>query len=214
MHKYYLVLIAFFLGFAQHSSAHPHSWVNLKSEFTLDEQGRLTSLTQHWEFDVYYSMMTIADMMNEHGDKQEGLALLSKSMTKSLKAYHYFSELKVNNTLIKLPSPSASQLITTVSGGQEILTLSMHFEFRSPKRIENKPVLFRVFDPTYYIDMRHYTASKVIIHTQNAAECSTTVALPEVSDELVEYANSLDKAQKNTEGLGNSFAEQVKVNCV
>jgi ABC-type uncharacterized transport system substrate-binding protein len=214
MNTLYLVLIAFLFSFSKYSLAHPHSWVDLKSEFTLDEQGRLTSLTQHWEFDVYYSMMTIADMMNDHGDKQKGLVLLSKMMTKSLKKYHYFSELKINNTLVKLPPPSNSQLTTKLSEGQEKLKLSMHFEFQHPKTIENKPISFRVFDPTYYIDMRHYKASQVIIHSQNATECSTTVALPEASDELVEYANSLDKTQKDTQGLGNSFAEQVLIHCI
>jgi len=163
---------------------------------------------------VYYSMMTIADMMNEHGDKQKGLALLSKMMTKSLKKYHYFSELKVNNTLVKLPSPSESKLTTKLSDGQELLKLSMHFELAHPRSIENKTLSFRVFDPTYYIEMRHYKRSQVTIHTQGATECSTTIELPEASDELVEYANSLDKTEKDTQGLGNSFAEQVMIHCV
>mgnify|MGYP000675210907 CR=1 FL=1 len=214
MNRFNLVLIAIFLGFSHYSLAHPHSWVNLKSEFTLDEQGRLTALTQHWEFDQYYSMMTIADMISEHGDQQKGLLILGKSMAKNLNRYNYFSELKVNNMLIKLPFPSSFKLETKLSDEQDILTFSMHFELPHPRPIKKKPVSFRVFDPTYYVDMRHYKASQVIIHAQNGTECSTTVELPDTSDELVEYANSLDKSQQDTQGLGNSFAEKVIIHCV
>jgi ABC-type uncharacterized transport system substrate-binding protein len=214
MNKFHTLLLALLLSISDYALAHPHSWINLKSEFTLDQQGRLTALTQHWEFDMYYSLMTIADMMNEHGDQQKGLGLLGKGMTNSLKKYNYFSELKVNNRLVKLSLPKDFKLVTKLSDGKEILKLSMHFELPHPLAIENKPISFRVFDPTYYIDMRHYKASQVIIHTQNATECSTTVELPETSDELVEYANSLDKSQQDTQGLGNSFAEQVMIHCV
>ncbi len=214
MNKFSGVLVAIFLGFSQFSLAHPHSWVNLKSEFTLDEQGRLTALTQFWEFDEYYSMMTIADMMNEHGEQEKGLLLLGKAMTKNLKAFHYFSELKIDTTLVKLPLPSEFKLETKLSDGQQILKFSMHFEFTHPRTIKNRPISFRVFDPTYYVDMRHSKASQVIIHTQTTTECSTTIALPDTPDELIEYANSLDKSQQGTQGLGNSFAEQVIIHCM
>ena len=214
MHRFHLILALLLFSGSEYASAHPHSWINLKSEFTFDKQGRLTKLTQHWAFDVYYSMMTSADMMNEHGNKEKGLAFLSKTMAKSLKQYDYFSELKVNNTLVPLPSPTQSELVMVLSEGQEILKLSMQFEFLQPKQIEDKPISFRVFDPTYYIDMRHYTASQIILHTQNALECSTTVALPDTPDELIDYANSLDKSQESTQGLGSSFAEQVVIHCI
>ena len=64
-----MLLLALF--WSSHIAAHPHSWINLKTDFILDDQGRLSGITQHWEFDAYYSMMTYADIMNEHGDEQD-----------------------------------------------------------------------------------------------------------------------------------------------
>ena len=195
-------------------SAHPHSWINLKTEFIMDDQGRLSGLTQHWEFDVYYSMMTYADMMNDYGDEQKGLLKLGQGMVNSLKGYAYFSTLELNGHLIQLDTPYDQTLRITYPKGQQTLTLTMHFELSKAQVIENKTLSFRVFDPSYYIDMRHYTASQVIIHTKNATECSSTVTLPEPPDELVEYAASLDKTQKDTTGLGDKFAEKVTIHCL
>ena len=84
----------------------------------------------------------------------------------------------------------------------------MHFDIETPQVVENKTISFRVFDPSYYIDMRHFSTSQIIIHTKNATECSSTVELPEPSDELVEYAANLDKSQTAKNGLGNQFAEK------
>ena len=77
--------------------AHLHSWITLKTEFMLDEKGRLTELQQHWEFDVYFSMMTLADIMNEYEDQKKGLEQLAKDMVNNLRSYDYFSELNIDN---------------------------------------------------------------------------------------------------------------------
>jgi ABC-type uncharacterized transport system substrate-binding protein len=202
------------LYWSSHSYAHPHSFINLKTEFSLDDQGQLSGLIQHWEFDVYYSMITYADMMNDYGNEQKGLLKLGQGMVNSLKSYAYFSNLEINGRLIQLGTPYEQTLSITYPKGQQTLTLTMHFEIDKPQAIENKTISFRVFDPSYYIDMRHYSASQVIIHTKNATECSSIVELPETSDELVEYAASLDKNQKNTTGLGDKFAEKVTIHCL
>ena len=59
--------------YAQSVAAHPHYWISLKADMILDEQGRLSKIRQQWAFDVYFSMMTVKDVVNEHGDKQTGL---------------------------------------------------------------------------------------------------------------------------------------------
>ena len=213
MSKTSLVLILLLVLFTAQSKAHPHSWISLKSEFELDTEGRLTSLTQHWEFDVYYSMMAIADMMNNYGDQQKGLKLLAKDMAKNLKSYQYFSSLKIDNRALDLPEPSETMLNIVEKDEQQILKLSMQFKWSLPRPIENKSVSLQVFDPTYYIDMRHYDASQITIRSLNASECETTVQLPDPSDEMIEYALNLDRTQKDTQGLGENFAEQVLIHC-
>ncbi len=211
---FFQVLLLFTFFWSSYLSAHPHSWINLKTEFILDDQGRLSGLTQHWEFDVYYSMMTYADMMNEYGDEQKGLVKLGKGMVNSLKNYAYFSNLELNGRLIQLGKPYDQALRISYPKGQQTLALSMHFKLSKAQVIENKTLSLRVFDPSYYIDMRHYTDSQVIIHTKNATECSSSVTLPAPSDELVEYAASLDKTQKSTTDLGDKFAETVSIFCI
>ena len=194
--------------------AHPHSWITLKTEFMLDEKGRLTELQQHWEFDVYFSMMTLADIMNENEDQKKGLEQLAKDMVNNLRSYDYFSELKIDNQPVALTKPSDYSLTTAFKEGQQQLTLNMRFKLTDTRPIERKTLSWRVFDPTYYIDMRHHKTSQVLIHKKNATECSTSIELPEPSDEMIDYASSLDRSKKDTEGLGAYFAEKVLIHCL
>ncbi len=193
--------------------AHPHSWITLKAEFLLDEESRLTGLIQHWEFDVFYSMMALADALNENGDERKALRTLGEGMVRNLKKHNYFSELAIQGRRIKLSPPTQWSLDTVLVDGERRLDMKMHFTFSSPSAVENQTLSLRVFDPTYYIDMRHYTATQIIVHAKNATECATTVELPDTPDEIIEYAASLDKNQKNTTGLGDQFAERVLLRC-
>jgi ABC-type uncharacterized transport system substrate-binding protein len=62
--------------------------------------------------------------------------------------------------------------------------------------------------------MAHTTESNINIIGGNATECSKTLELPELSDDLINYAQSLDQTQKDTDGLGADFAETVLIRCI
>ncbi|MGK0476309.1 MAG: ABC-type uncharacterized transport system substrate-binding protein [Oleispira sp.] len=147
----------------------------------------------YWKFDVYYSTIRLADIKNGHGNQEQGLRKMAKEMTKNLKNYHYFSELKVENRLIKL---------------------TKHFSMVNPLDVKGKALSLRVFDPTYYIDMRHQKPSQILIHNNKGEKCSIYIETPKPSAEIIEYATTLDRTQKNTKGLGNYFAEQLLLSCL
>ena len=77
-----------------------------------------------------------------------------------------------------------------------------------------KTLSWRVFDPAYYIDMRHQKLSQVTLHKGNDTECSTRIEQPNPSEEIIAYATSLDRSQKDTKGLGDYFAEKVLIHCL
>ncbi len=211
--QYLLKLLVMLTLLPIHAYAHPHNWITLKTEFTLDERGQLTALLQHWKFDIYYSEIRLADIKNEYRDQQQGLDQVAKEMAKNLKNYNYFSELKINDQLIALTEPSTRSLSTVFEKDQQQLILTMGFKLEEPWSIGNKTLSWRVFDPTYYIDMRHQKLSQILIHKSKDTECSTHIESPKLSEEMIKYAASLDRTQKNTQGLGDYFAEKVLIRC-
>ena len=54
--------------FAPSASAHPHSWIDLRSEAVFDDQGRLAALHETWLFDEYYTAFVIKHSLKGKGD--------------------------------------------------------------------------------------------------------------------------------------------------
>ncbi|ARU58090.1 MAG: DUF1007 family protein [Pseudomonadales bacterium] len=206
------VFLAIF-GLIAGVQAHPHSWIELNTRFVLDKQAHLVQIRQRWEFDVYYSMMTLADSRNEYGNDTTGLPQMATKMIRNLKAYGYFSKLSVDGANIALAMPDPYRLSTKAKNGHEVLELEMIFDIQQGMNIENKTLHWQVFDPTYYIAMIHVDENSIEIIGGDATECSRKIEFPDPSDDLIEYAQSLDRTQKNTEGLGAAFADMIVVNC-
>lgn len=194
--------------------AHPHNWIALNSSFVLDGHARLIQIQQRWEFDIYYSMMTLADVLNEHKSEAIGLPKAAEAMIRNLKSYGYFSVLSLNGAAIDLGMPDDYSLIKNERDGQIVLELEMTFDLKDSLPIEHKTLAWQVYDPTYFIAMNHATENNIEIVGGNATECIKTLQFPEPSDELVDYAQSLDRSQKSIDGLGASFAETAFIKCI
>ncbi len=193
--------------------AHPHNWITLKSEFIIDEKGLLTELHQYWEFDVYFSMMTLDDVMHESRVQPNSLQLLATDMVNNMQSYRYFSQLQIDNRAVALAKPTDYALSTVSHDGQQQLLLYMRFQLPNPQQITDKTLIWQVYDPTYFIDMKHNDISQVIMRMENDKQCSTAIEQPKPSDDLLDYALSLDQSEKNTQGLGAAFAEKVIIQC-
>ena len=199
--------------YVQSVSAHPHYWIKLKADMILDEQGRLTAIEQHWAFDVFFSMMTVADVVKEHGDKATGLSKMGDQMINNLAGHQFFSVLTIDGSEVALPKPSVYQLTENTQQEQPILELEMRFDMTPPLAIKDKSLVWSVFDPTYYIAMNYATVDNVIIREEQGAQCQSNLDVPSPSSELIEYAQQLDRTMKDTDGLGINFAEKVRINC-
>ncbi len=206
-----LFLICLFFTGVVHP--HPHNWIALKSTFLLDDDSRLVSIKQRWTFDFYRSLIMHADLLNEFGSEARGLPTTAENMIKNLESYRYFSNLSVDNSPITLGVPASFELIKTENDGQLILVLEMTFDVKKNIKVENKTIAWRVFDPTYYIAMNHSTERDINIVGGDATECAIALEFPKPSAELIDYAQSLDRSQKDTDGLGASFAETAFITC-
>ncbi|WP_161569588.1 DUF1007 family protein [Veronia nyctiphanis] len=208
------IFALFLLAFSSTSvQAHPHNWIDLKSRFILDDEGRLTQVKQRWEFDDYFSMMTLADIVTEHGSEEEGLPKMADQMIENLSKYGYFSVLAFEGQKLTLNKPQEYQLIAHKKDGQPILELQMLFDVEDSFPIRNKTISWQVYDPTYFIAMNHTKDDSIEFIGGKATKCASDIKQPEPSDDLTAYALSLDRTQKETDGLGEKFAETVFIHC-
>ncbi len=200
--------------FAQSASAHPHSWIDMKADMILDEQGRLVAITQHWSFDTYFSMMTLADAVSEHGNKEIGLRKMASKIIDNLTEHRYFSELTVDGLEIELPQPTSYRLSEYTGAAVPTLQLEMRFDITQSPTVSDKNLAWSVFDPTYYIAMNFSNVTNVSIRGAQAEQCQLQLDLPQPDFELIQYAQSLDQTRRDTDGLGIHFAETVRINCL
>lgn len=195
------------------ASAHPHNWIELKTTFVLDSQFRLSEIKQIWKFDIFYSMITLADIMSEYKDEQTGLDAAARAMITDLEEYNYFSFLKVKNTSIPLSEPYSFRLYKASDDPSANLEMEIKFALSPAVSIDNVQTEWQTFDPTYYIAMLHPDTQSIEITGNQNINCSVTIEDPNPSEEIINYALSLDQTQRQTNGLGKHFAEKVRINC-
>lgn len=194
--------------------AHPHNWVTMRSEFKLNEGGKLVSINQIWRFDFFFSAILIAETVNEWQQPlHKALEFEARRMIKNLKPYRYFSVLSVDERTIQLPIPNHYELQVVTSEGQEFLELTMRFELDQRPTFTGVEISWAVYDPTYYIAYSHEHAGNVRILHAPTLYCSKQLKLPKLTEELIMYAFSLDQTQQDTDGLGLTFAEKILIKC-
>jgi len=216
MLKRLLTLTIFFLlsCISARALAHPHNWISLGSQFLLNTDNQLIEIKQTWEFDTFYSVITSADIMNTYGDMETGLKPTADAMADNLKPYHYFSKLTINGKDVALPAASEANLTASGKDMDTVLTLELTFRFATPVVLTNQDVIWSVYDPTFYIAMTHPSIEAVTIVGGTSIECGQELKIPSPSDEMIDYAASLDQTQRDTEGLGDLFAEEVVIQCI
>ena len=200
-------------AFPDRIEGHPHNWIALNSEFILDRDQRLVEIRQRWEFDALYSAITLDNMRREYGDEKRGLVGFAEKFVTNLKYYNYFTQFNIDGTSIDLPKPGSYQLKRIIRNDQSVLELEMHFRMENPLTLQDQILSWSVYDPTYYIAMAHYDVNDVVIRGDTASQCKKDLIESTPSNDMIQYAQSLDRNQKNTEGLGINFAQQVRINC-
>lgn len=193
------------------ASLHPHSWINLTTDFVIDDNEQLIQVRQRWIFDEFYSAMMLADLDREFPDRTLALSEHSRGMLKSLGEHGYFSHLVIGGERIALQKPVKHRLQTVSLDGADMLMLEMHFDLDG--YAADQTISWKVYDPTYYVSMRHDDVSLVRLINDSALECMPSLIEPNPTEEQRAYASSLDQNQTETDGLGKLFAQEVQVQC-
>jgi ABC-type uncharacterized transport system substrate-binding protein len=189
--------------------AHPHAWIDLRSRVLLDDAGRVKAFEFAWLFDDYYTVLVAEELGLGGTPSKEYLDEIASRNLTNLREYDYFTA--VTHAGERQAIADVTTYETEVHDGR----LWMRFEVPLEEPIDPRAgeVTFSVYDPTYWIEILHLEAEPILFSGHDAESCIGEIIQPNPTIEQVTLANALDKDETAGEGLGELFAETVKVSC-
>ncbi|MGY5955872.1 DUF1007 domain-containing protein [Kosakonia sp. BK9b] len=191
-------------------AAHPHSFIRMKTQVLVDN-GNFTGLKMHWTMDE----ITSADLLYDAGNAQPGEEIwkkLAAEVMANVLGQHYFTEVWHNGQKVKfLNRPTEYGLAR--QGHKAVLTFIL--PLAEPQPVRGQKFTFATFDPTYYVDMSYDHDGDVTLPNGLQTPCAVSVHTPKPGEEVLNYAQSLDKEDAPEEDmeLGKQFAQTVTLLC-
>ncbi|MBY0428139.1 MAG: DUF1007 family protein [Alphaproteobacteria bacterium] len=192
--------------------AHPHAWISMKTSFLFNEKGEVTGIREHWLFDKMYTAFALQDFDPNHNgklDKDELMQLAAENL-KGLKEFNYFT---VMETEAGKPVTLNEQTAMDSYLEKEQIAIDFTLPLHEPLNMAAHQIVYRIYDPTYYIDMGHYEKEPVSFDARAPKSCKYAIARPSVDINLIASAAALDKNAKAPKDFGYSFAEKVTITC-
>jgi len=191
--------------------AHPHAWIDVKIKVLFDKKGRVYGLEETWIFDPLYTAFAFDGVKRDKGKapSQDAVDALAKENLKNIKDYDYLTRVERNGA--KVAYSGTRDLRSSFE--KDRLRMTFTLLLKTPLDPAVSPVEYRVFDPTYYIEMLHAESDDAIVLTGAGADCKYTLTPPNPTPDAVGLAASLDKTQSGGNGLGKLFAERVTIRC-
>jgi ABC-type uncharacterized transport system substrate-binding protein len=128
--------------------AHPHVFVDFQAEILFDAQGRITHVRNVWRFDRAFSAFA-SQGLDKNGDgklSEKELAPLAKTNVESLKAYAFFTYLKIGKQRLKFEFPD--QYFLRDYDGH--LTLFFQLPLTTPTA-PGPTTTLEIYDPEYFV---------------------------------------------------------------
>lgn len=216
-----LLLCFLFFVPASIASAHPHAWITVRVVVVVNEKGEAIALKQRWLFDKMYSSYALDDFdPNKNGKVDDGeLLQLAHENLSNLKEYGYFTILEDSDgkrLSFGVPGDVKSYFEGNATDAKQIV-MEFTLPLETPLSLQGKGAAYRIYDPTYYIDMGHekdHGLQLVAEKTGNVMKnCTGIIEHPKVAEEMVLSAAALDKNATAPQDLGYHFSEKAVLTC-
>lgn len=225
------------------ASAHPHAWISVRTTIILNDRNEAVAIREHWLFDKMYSAFAARDL-NPKGDGKfnpNDLLPLAQQNLDNLAAFHYFTvfekepqnqvklgkPVKIVSTFEEAPPTEKKKVIVYAAPAgsnpdpipDDAKQIAMEFTLplAAPVNLSSGKVVYRIFDPTYYVDMTHYEQNPVSFAREGSMEpveaCIGKVEQAKIDSAMMLRAAALDKSAKAQEDYGYYFSEKVTLSC-
>lgn len=189
-------------------SAHPHSWIELKT-YIEGQDGVITGFKMEWSFDA----MTSAYMLDGEGvtpeNEQETFKRVAASVLQNMLYEHYFTYFYDGEEPIRYKVARNDQLVRD----RAKLVLSFELPLSKPKPVTSDTLRLLIFDPSYFVDMSWQSSSDVVLSDDLARQCQLELQQPNPTAEQMSYAMSLPMDAEPDDTLGQLFTQTVKIHC-
>lgn len=204
------------IGAAGEAAAHPHVWVEMRSDLVFNDEGQVTAMNLMWTFDDGYAQVAL-EGLDANGDgvfSQSELEPLTKENMNSLKDYDYFTVIRFNGE---------KQAFGEVTEFGQIYSndkLSLHFRvpLATPLDPRSGEIAAKVYDPDFFIAF-DYAKDEPVTAIGTLPQNCEMVLKPLPTNEEVEQTRAMLSTKgpewkpENNEDFGALFAQPVTVQC-
>lgn len=200
------------IGAAGVASAHPHVWIESRSDLIFNEAGKVTGINVEWQFDEFYSVTAIEGLdKNKNGTYEpEELEPLAKENIISLWDYRYFTQVNADGKPI--PYNKVSEFGSFVRDGY--LSLYFSIPFKAPVDPKTAKIAYSIYDPTFYIAIELPPKGGVKLTGPVPENCKPAVLDSEA--EISDANNSEAFYEKLAAGtdIGHLYAKRITLDCL
>nr|WP_240457838.1 DUF1007 family protein [Halomonas socia] len=196
--------------------AHPHGWIDMSMRIIVDDDDRVEALHQRWRMDPFYSLVLLEELGRAQGEEslEQRLDLLGMEIRDTLAPQGYFTELHHGEAAVGL-GEVREYTVMERDGRVEFIFL---LPLETPLVLDDEPLVYRVFDPTYYIEVLHEEngdgpSDDALVLTGAESRCSTRILPADPDPAQVAQAARLDITDEAPDGLGRYFAETGEIQC-
>ncbi|MEK9570400.1 MAG: DUF1007 family protein [Paracoccaceae bacterium] len=207
--RYARIAWALFATSLSTAEAHPHMWIDLKSEIIIQDQTLVSAIYQEWLFDDFFSASLIEEASQNPKGREVGIKAVVEEILDNLEPHDYFTLINVNGKKIS-SNPIKS---FEVDVRENRVWVSFSLPISKEVDIAAQSLAYSVFDPTFYIEMLHFEGETVSFTGDVPTSCSTKIKQPNPSTEAVLLSRSPDLDKVPNQSIGRLFAETVVVNC-
>ena len=197
------------MGFVSVSNAHPHMWVDLKSQIILDDNENVSAIYQEWLFDDFFS----AAMIEEAGLHPDGVDVAIRQkvaeLMENLQPYNYFTVAKRDGAT--MPLVQLGQAVAEIRDNRVLMGFTVAVESRVDLAAQD--FSYAIFDPTYYIEMYHAEGATITFKGDAPDNCGVEIIQPNPSADAIALSQSASLDANPDTTIGRLFAETVRVKC-
>ena len=198
------------------AAAHPHVWIEMRSDVVFNDQGLITAMNLMWTFDDGYAQMAL-DGLDTNRDgvySPSELDPLTKENIASLKDYGFFTVMRYNGQ---------KQAIGEVTEFGQIysndkLQLHLQVPLATPVDPAKGEFVAKVYDPDFFIAMDYAKDEPVTVIGAMPKNCKLVVK-PVATDAEIEETRAMlatkgpEWKPENDEDFGALFAQPVTIQC-
>ena len=196
--------------------AHPHVWIEMRSDVVFDANGLISGINLTWTFDDGYKQAAL-DGLDTNGDgdySQAELADMTKENMIALKDYNYFLRPKLGAG--DVPIGEVAEYGQIFSNGK--LKLYFTVPLKTPLDPRQGDFYYRIYDPEFFIGMDFAKDEPIAALGPIPPACKVDL-LPVVTDNQTEQTRQMlaekgkDWQPPPDEDFGAMFAQPVAITC-